>query len=127
MCGRVPCVKVDKRIPRDEPREPTNSSAPSKGGTDTTTGEDDGSRPVCDPATLRVSTPVGQGWGKVTTPAKPCPEPDGRGAPRISALELSRSASARLPLPAPAVRTAPPRGSTMLIRIPTWFWLDPQQ
>lgn len=40
----------------------------------------------------------------------------------VSTAGLAVQAANRLPIPAPAIRTAPPRGKRELIGIPTWFW-----
>ncbi|MBO0826740.1 MAG: hypothetical protein J2P24_03075 [Streptosporangiales bacterium] len=46
---------------------------------------------------------------------------------RVSTAGLAIQATNRLPIPAPAVRTAPPRSKRELVGIPTWFWLDKSQ
>ncbi|MQA02908.1 MAG: hypothetical protein GEV07_09360 [Streptosporangiales bacterium] len=42
-------------------------------------------------------------------------------------MTLSERAYERLPVPAPVVRTAPPKDKRMLVRMPTWFWLGEAQ
>lgn len=56
-----------------------------------------------------------------------CPTGEARREPVISSLELSRRASAQLPVPVPIVKTAPPRGKNVLVKLPTWLWLDKSQ
>lgn len=53
------------------------------------------------------------------------PAPGEGGGP--SAVTLSQQARERLPVPAPLVRTAPPRGKKVLVHMPTWLWLDESQ
>lgn len=43
--------------------------------------------------------------------------------PRISPGELALTRWAQLPIPAPVVRTAPPRRSEGLVGLPEWFWV----
>lgn len=42
-------------------------------------------------------------------------------------MALAFQANERLPIPAPVVKTAPPRGKRILVQLPTWFWLDKAQ
>lgn len=58
------------------------------------------------------------------------PAPGGSARPTVTPAELAQRAAARLPLPAPEIRTAPPhRGQRMdgLVGLPQWFWLDQDQ
>lgn len=48
-------------------------------------------------------------------------------ARRVSTAGLAVQATNRLPIPAPAIRTAPARGKRELVGVPTWFWLDRNQ
>jgi hypothetical protein len=51
------------------------------------------------------------------------PQPDPSTAPQISPAQLAQQAWRRLPIPAPEVATAPPRGSDGLVGLPQWFWV----
>lgn len=46
---------------------------------------------------------------------------DGKAA-KVSPAELALTKWARMPIPAPAVRTAPPRRRGGLVGLPEWFW-----
>lgn len=53
-----------------------------------------------------------------------CKPVDGGGeAPKISPAELALTTWTRMPIPVPAVRTAPPRRSAGLVGLPEWFWV----
>lgn len=127
-CGKAVCLKGRETEPSN-PR-PELPGDPGAGTSKTGKSGRGGSGPGCAvPATLRPLTPDGRGWGKVTTPARACEAPVGRNPnqPAVSPVVLSRQAGARLPIPKPVIVTAPPRGKTMLVRLPTWFWLDDSQ
>lgn len=47
----------------------------------------------------------------------------GNKAPKVSPRELALTRWARMPIPAPVVRTAPPRVRTGLVGLPEWFWV----
>lgn len=51
------------------------------------------------------------------------PEPDPPAAPQVSPVQLAQQAWRRLPIPAPEVATAPPRGSDGLVGLAEWFWV----
>lgn len=51
------------------------------------------------------------------------PEDEGDDAPTVSPAELALTKWAQLPIPAPTVRTAPPRRSGGLVGLPEWFWV----
>lgn len=126
-CGFAYCGNVGKTNPTAPSRPPGD---PGEGTSKTGKSGRGGSGLGCAvPATLRPLTPDGRGWGKVTTPARGCEVPVGRNPnqPVVSPVVLSRQAGARLPIPKPVIVTAPPRGKTMLVRLPTWFWLDDSQ
>ncbi|MGH3097885.1 MAG: hypothetical protein ACRDMV_18030, partial [Streptosporangiales bacterium] len=67
----------------------------------------------------------------------PCPRsPDtttgggnnsGGDQPTVTTLTLAQRALARLPVPAPSIQTAPPRGTNALVQMPHWFWLAKTQ
>lgn len=62
-------------------------------------------------------------------PAVSCPVPapgnggTGSGAPQVTPAELAQEAMARLPIPAPRVRTSPPRDVPGLVGAAQWFWV----
>lgn len=45
------------------------------------------------------------------------------GGPKMSPADLAMAKWARLPIPAPRVRTAPPRRNGGLVGLPEWFWV----
>jgi hypothetical protein len=59
--------------------------------------------------------------GPLVNPQQVCP------THRVSTAGLAIQATNRLPIPAPVIRTAPPRGKRELVNIATWFWLDKSQ
>lgn len=52
-----------------------------------------------------------------------CEPADGGKARKVSPAELALAKWARMPIPAPVVRTAPPRGAGGLVGLPEWFWV----
>ncbi len=50
------------------------------------------------------------------------PVPDGKSGSGPSPADLAITEWARLPVPAPRVRTAPPRRNAGLVGLPEWFW-----
>jgi hypothetical protein len=44
-----------------------------------------------------------------------------------TARDLVEAARARLTVPVPGIRTAPPRGGRMLVGVRTWFWIDQEE
>lgn len=54
--------------------------------------------------------------GPATTPAR-------RARPTMTPAQLAQQQWRRLPIPAPSVRTAPPRGSDGLVGLAEWFWV----
>lgn len=54
--------------------------------------------------------------GPATAPAR-------RARPTVTPGQLAQRQWRRLPIPAPAVRTAPPRGSDGLVGLAEWFWV----
>ena len=66
---------------------------------------------LCSPWVLEGGAPL------CVIPPSPTP---GR---RVSPAQLAASTWERLPIPAPAVRTAPPRGAQGLVSLPHWFWV----
>ncbi|MFG2016904.1 hypothetical protein [Actinomadura geliboluensis] len=53
-----------------------------------------------------------------------CPEAgEGGKASKVSPAELALTKWARMPIPAPVVRTAPPRRRGGLVGLPEWFWV----
>lgn len=51
------------------------------------------------------------------------PEPEGSKPPKVSPAQLAMTNWAQMPIPAPRVRTAPPRRSAGLVGLPEWFWV----
>jgi hypothetical protein len=51
------------------------------------------------------------------------PQPNAPAAPTVSPAQLAQQAWRRLPIPAPEVATAPPRGSDGLVGLAEWFWV----
>jgi hypothetical protein len=53
-----------------------------------------------------------------------CTPAHGHGkVPKVSPGELALTRWAQMPIPAPAVRTAPPRRTDGLVGLPEWFWV----
>ncbi|WP_208243726.1 hypothetical protein [Actinomadura violacea] len=51
------------------------------------------------------------------------PAHGGGKAPKVSPAQLALTKWAQMPIPAPTVRTAPPRGSDGLVGLPEWVWV----
>ncbi|SEG26356.1 hypothetical protein SAMN04489712_104131 [Thermomonospora echinospora] len=64
-------------------------------------------------------------WRGGVAVCKPISVPDDKpeGKPKVSPAELAITEWRRLPVPAPVVRTAPPRGRDGLVGLPHWFWV----
>lgn len=120
----------DRGLPPGEGAGPTKDSEPEPGRPKVPGTRSTEEPPPCSGSMLSVDTGdhLGSVWSKEGVEFDRCPT--GRPAqrePRISTVELSRRASAQLPVPVPVVKTAPPRGKRMLVRMPAWFWLDESQ
>jgi hypothetical protein len=44
----------------------------------------------------------------------------------VNVALLALEAESKLPLAAPTIETAPPSGTTQLVGVPTWLWIDPE-
>lgn len=106
----------NRQVPGSEP--PAGGEPPESNGE----APDHGAR-VC--TSVPAVTPVGPGLE--TTCAAPGQEPAAGGGDPVSAAALAVSAYSELMVPKPVIVTAPPRGTRMLVRMPTWFWLAQAQ
>src|SRR5437868_4787719 len=91
---------------------PTGSPANGDGGQKTGPG----SVPIC--GSWRFGIQVCEPIDLPATPADGAPQ-----APAVSPVQLAQQAWRRLPIPAPEVATAPPRGSDGLVGLSEWFWV----
>lgn len=111
--------------PRD-PIPPTTNIHGYKFG-----ASDDGNAPASPPADPKTGSPD-EDSGQIgphecrtlSNDVQVCEPVQGSGqARKVSPAELALAKWARMPIPAPVVRTAPPRGSDGLVGLPEWFWV----
>lgn len=112
--------------PRD-PIPPTTNIYGYKFG-----ASDDGKAPASSSAEPKASSPAAESSDQLgphdcrtlSNSVQVCePAPRGGKTPKVSPAELALAKWARMPIPAPVVRTAPPRGSDGLVGLPEWFWV----
>jgi hypothetical protein len=65
----------------------------------------------------------GMGVQACNLPTLPGNAPTGPAGPAVTPAQLALQEWRRLPIPAPQVRTAPPRGSQGLVGLAEWFWV----
>lgn len=87
-----------------EPEGPSENTAPSNGDEEQSIGPHE-CKTVKD--NVQVCTPVRRK----------------EGGPKVSPAQLAMEEWRRLPIPAPRVRTAPPRRAAGLVGLPEWFWV----
>lgn len=93
---------------------------------------DDGNPPASSPAAPKSAAHAAEGSDEMgphdcrtlSDNVQVCEPPHKGGkARKVSPGELALEKWARMPIPAPVVRTAPPRGSDGLVGLPEWFWV----
>jgi hypothetical protein len=102
--------------------QPGSTGSPDGGGTaESPVNSGGGSRsgpgkvPICGVWRMGI-----QGCSAIPAPGAPAHTPT---APAVMPAQLAATEWQQLPLPAPHVRTAPPRGSDGLVGLAEWFWV----